>query len=105
MPAENNPILNLVRLIIFHQFSEFVIERPTKFGGNITYANYYDVERDFLKRKIHPLDLKKPLLCTSTESSNQFVITLVTGSQNSTIKENPVFVNRYSYRYHPLIYE
>jgi tyrosyl-tRNA synthetase len=56
---ENNPILSLVRFIIFHQFSEFVIERPSRFGGNISYMNYNDVERDYLKKKIHPLDLKK----------------------------------------------
>ena len=55
---ENNPILELIRYIVFHQFAEFVIERASKYGGNITYTNYSDVERDFLFNKIHPMDLK-----------------------------------------------
>ena len=55
---ESNPILELIRYIIFHQFSEFVIERPAKYGGNATYTNYKDVECDFLSKKIHPMDLK-----------------------------------------------
>ena len=55
---ESNPILELIRYIIFHQFSEFVIERPAKYGSNATYTNYKDVECDFLKKKIHPMDLK-----------------------------------------------
>jgi tyrosyl-tRNA synthetase len=56
--VEGNPVLELVKYIIFHQFSEFVIERPSKYGGNISYNNYKDVEYDFIKNKIHPIDLK-----------------------------------------------
>lgn len=56
--VENNPILELIRYIVFHQFAEFVIERASKYGGNITYTNYNDVERDFIEKKIHPMDLK-----------------------------------------------
>jgi tyrosyl-tRNA synthetase len=56
--AECNPVLELVKYIIFHQFTEFVIERPSKYGGNISYVNYEDVEQDFIKNNIHPIDLK-----------------------------------------------
>ncbi len=56
--AEGNPVLELVRNVIFHQFGEFVIERPAKYGGNTTYSSYKDVERDFVANKIHPMDLK-----------------------------------------------
>jgi len=55
---EGNPVLELVRHVVFHEFSEFVIERPTKYGGNMTYASYAEVERDFVAKKIHPMDLK-----------------------------------------------
>src|SRR3989442_523076 len=48
----------LVREIIFHEFSEVNVERPAKFGGNITYASYQDLERDFAQKKLHPSDLK-----------------------------------------------
>jgi tyrosyl-tRNA synthetase len=56
--AEGNPVLELVKYVIFHQFTEVVIERPSKYGGNISYSNYQDVEHDFIKNKIHPADLK-----------------------------------------------
>ncbi len=36
----------------------FVIERPVKFGGDLTYLTYEELERDVVSKKIHPLDLK-----------------------------------------------
>lgn len=56
--AEANPVLELVRYVIFHQFEEFTIERSAKYGGSITYSSYKDIERDFVAKKIHPMDLK-----------------------------------------------
>jgi len=56
--AAGNPILELVRYVIFHEFDEFAIERPTKYGGGITYTSYKDIEHDFITKKIHPMDLK-----------------------------------------------
>jgi tyrosyl-tRNA synthetase len=56
--AECNPVLELVRYIVFHQFGEFTIDRPAKYGGSTTYSSYNDVERDFVAKKIHPMDLK-----------------------------------------------
>jgi tyrosyl-tRNA synthetase len=55
---EGNPVLELVRYVVFHEFDEFVIERPAKYGGTITYASYKDIEHDFVTKKIHPMDLK-----------------------------------------------
>jgi len=55
---QNNPILELLRYVIFHRYDEFVIERSSRYGGNITYSNYLDVESDFMQKKIHPMDLK-----------------------------------------------
>ncbi len=37
---------------------KFVIERPDKFGGNLEYKNYKEIEKDFVAKKLHPLDLK-----------------------------------------------
>ena len=34
------------------------MERATKYGGNITYTKYTDIERDFIEKKVHPIDLK-----------------------------------------------
>ncbi len=57
--VKGNPVLELVRYIIFHQFSEFVVERPAKWGGDAIFYNYHEVESSFLEKKIHPADLKK----------------------------------------------
>jgi tyrosyl-tRNA synthetase len=56
--AEGNPVLELVRYVVFHQFGEFAIERPAKYGGSTTYSSYQEVERDFVAKKVHPMDLK-----------------------------------------------
>ena len=57
--SENNPILELLKYVIFQRFSEFKIERSSKYGGNISYFTFEDLENDYKKIKIHPLDLKK----------------------------------------------
>jgi tyrosyl-tRNA synthetase len=56
--SENNPILEIIRYVIFHNFSEFQIDRPNKYGGNIVYDNYMKLENDYNQKKIHPKDLK-----------------------------------------------
>ncbi len=53
-----NPILEIFRYVVFHQFSEIAIERPEKFGGNVTYTRYQQLEKDFAEKKVHPADLK-----------------------------------------------
>jgi tyrosyl-tRNA synthetase len=57
--VSGNPVLELIRYIIFHQYSEFVVERPTKWGGNITYYDYHELETSYIEKKIHPADLKR----------------------------------------------
>lgn len=56
--VDKNPVLEISKHIVFHEFNEVIVERPAKFGGNITYINYQDLERDFLQKKLHPSDLK-----------------------------------------------
>ncbi len=54
-----NPILQIAKHIVFHQFSEITVERPEKFGGNVTYSDYSQIESDFGTGKLHPTDLKQ----------------------------------------------
>jgi len=56
---ENNPLLEVAKTIIFHEFNEMNVERPEKFGGNISYTNYNQLETDFAEDKLHPGDLKQ----------------------------------------------
>jgi len=55
---KENPILAIVKLIIFPRYDNFRIERPEKFGGNLEYDSYEKLEKDFENKKVHPLDLK-----------------------------------------------
>ncbi len=56
--VDKNPVLEISKHIVFHEFNEFVVERPAKFGGNVTYTSYQDLEADFAQKKLHPSDLK-----------------------------------------------
>jgi tyrosyl-tRNA synthetase len=55
---ENNPILAILRYHIFPRYEAVVIERPVKFGGNLIYNSYYEMENDFVAENVHPMDLK-----------------------------------------------
>ena len=56
--VDKNPVLEISKHIIFHEFNEVIVERPAKFGGNVIYTNYRDLEVDFAQKKLHPSDLK-----------------------------------------------
>lgn len=56
--AELNPILEYCRYMIFERFREVKIERQKKFGGDVSFQNYGELERAYLEGKLHPLDLK-----------------------------------------------
>ena len=54
----NNPILQIAKHILFHEMPELKIERPEKFGGNVSYDSFAKLEADFGAGKLHPMDLK-----------------------------------------------
>ena len=57
--VDGNPVLEIAKHVIFHEFNSINIERPEKFGGNITYETYQKLESDFAEKKLHPGDLKQ----------------------------------------------
>lgn len=57
--VQNNPLLEILKHVIFHEFNEVKVERPANFGGNVTYSSYSELESDFGQKKLHPTDLKK----------------------------------------------
>ena len=57
--TQNNPLLEIARTVIFHDFDEMRVERPEKFGGNVSYSDYNQLETDFEEKKLHPGDLKQ----------------------------------------------
>lgn len=40
---------------------KFVIKRDKRYGGNKEYINWEDIEKDFISKKLHPLDLKNAI--------------------------------------------
>jgi tyrosyl-tRNA synthetase len=54
-----NPILDWVKHLIFYSDdSTFVINRPEKWGGNLSYSSYEELEKDYASKALHPQDLK-----------------------------------------------
>ena len=56
--VEENPILEYNKYMVFERFDKVKIERPDKFGGDVEYANYAELEKDYADGKLHPMDLK-----------------------------------------------
>jgi tyrosyl-tRNA synthetase len=58
----DNGIMALLKYLIFvlkkDKNEKFVIERLDKYGGDLKYSDYFEVEKDFKEKKLHPLDLK-----------------------------------------------
>jgi len=58
----NNGIMALLRYFIFvlkqDNKEKFFVRRDKKFGGDKSYSSYEEVEKDFVAKKLHPLDLK-----------------------------------------------
>jgi len=61
----NNGIMAMLKYLIFilkkDRNEKFLIERSEKYGGNKTYNSYEEVEKDFVDKKLHPMDLKNAL--------------------------------------------
>ena len=57
--VEENPVLEYCKYIIFEKVKEFNVERPKKFGGNLNFGNYEELEKTFGEKELHPMDLKQ----------------------------------------------
>jgi tyrosyl-tRNA synthetase len=69
-----NPLLIFCKYVVFpilelKNISGFIITRPLKFGGDISFRNYDELEKTFYEKLLHPSDLKKAL--------SQFLIDLL----------------------------
>ncbi len=67
--GKKNVVLEIARILIFPFFDtqgghenlsrgKVEVKRDEKFGGNVKYDSYSDLEKDFLGKKLHPMDLK-----------------------------------------------
>ena len=56
--VKENPVLDYSKYLIFEKYPEFVVERPSKYGGDLSFSSYEDLEKSFVQGKLHPMDLK-----------------------------------------------
>jgi tyrosyl-tRNA synthetase len=60
----DNGVLSFVKYVLFPlgslngKTASFTISRPEKYGGNVIYQIYQELEDDFRDKKVHPGDLK-----------------------------------------------
>ena len=61
----NNGVMAFLKYIIMtlknDKKEKFVIKRDKKYGGDLKYDNYESIEKDFIAKKLHPLDLKNAI--------------------------------------------
>jgi len=57
--AEGNPVMEIAKLIIFVEIASLTIPRAPKYGGRETFDSYVELEKAYVKGKVHPLDLKE----------------------------------------------
>lgn len=62
-----NPLMELMRMVIYPLMKhlnqpEFIINRPEKYGGQIVYTNFEQMQTDFVEKKLHPQDLKMGII-------------------------------------------
>lgn len=65
---EGNPDNGLISFLEFVVFvlkkdknETFVVDRPAKFGGKLEYSDFESLKKDFIDKKLHPMDMKKAL--------------------------------------------
>ncbi len=57
--VEFNPILDWVKWLVFYDPNvNFTVKRDEKWGGDLSYGSYQELEKDYAEKKLHPQDLK-----------------------------------------------
>lgn len=56
--TNDNPILQISKLIIFPKLNKLEVKRDKKFGGDLVYDAYEELVEDYKSGKLHPADLK-----------------------------------------------
>lgn len=56
--VKDNPIMDIIEYVVFSAKGELNIERPSKYGGDLSFKNISELKETYSKGLIHPLDLK-----------------------------------------------
>lgn len=57
--VEGNPVIDLMKLIIFPKLGSVHIDRSEKYGGPVDFSSYAELQTAYAGGKLHPQDLKK----------------------------------------------
>ena len=88
---EENPILEYCKYIIFERVEKFFVERLAKYGGNVEYSSFSDLEKDYAAGKLNPPDLKPAVI----KYINQFLVPIREHfEKNKKAKELALFVQK-----------
>jgi tyrosyl-tRNA synthetase len=59
----HNGVMAFLKFVIMNilenKKNKFVVKRDKKFGGDVSYKSYIEIEKDFVSKKLHPMDLKQ----------------------------------------------
>jgi len=81
-----NGLMDLTKYLIFGIENKFIISRPEKYGGDLEYNDYESLEKDFIEKKLHPMDLKLGV----TNAINKILV---------NFRDNEEIVNLYNLAY------
>lgn len=56
--TQNNPVLEIVQLVLLPQMGSLEIQRPLKYGGNVRFDDYQELKKAYELGQLHPQDLK-----------------------------------------------
>ncbi|MFH1408507.1 MAG: tyrosine--tRNA ligase [Nanoarchaeota archaeon] len=59
--TKNNPLMAIAKLIVFPRKETLEIKRPEKWGGNLSFSSYNDLELSFNRKELHPQDIKQAI--------------------------------------------
>ena len=66
--VSENSILQLYQYVVFTFKERVTIERDKKYGGDVKFKDYKDLEKAYLAKQLHPVDLKKTLIRELTKA-------------------------------------
>ncbi len=56
---EGNPVMDIMKLIVFPRLGSVRVDRPVKYGGPIEFKSFDELSSSYATGKLHPQDLKK----------------------------------------------
>ncbi|MHB1440210.1 MAG: tyrosine--tRNA ligase [Cuniculiplasma sp.] len=70
--SAGNPLMEILRIIIFPSSRKVIVHRPEKKGGDVEFTDYKSLEITYRNREIHPMDLKEAVTENMVELMKPF---------------------------------